>query len=422
MSEDSAALALVAATEAALDASYTLAAIISLVGIPGAAILYGANTNKSLTLTFKIAGPLALMWGLIAYSMAFGRTISTGVIGAPTWGTINKIPTDQSFVTDPSSTWNNVYWTFAYMMLAMATITGAIGQHMHQNYFLIFITGSMLLNYTPLAHWIWNTGGWAYFQPIVDYSGGLIVHGYAGVVILVLGLISQHSRVKVDFASTQSLLAALAIYAGKQALHCSNGGLDGNWSSLGALNTIVSGYAGVATYSVLEHLLPATGQPLTGRSTTSGAVKGLLVGVVAVSGGAGYMTPMWAFLSVFITSVFTYLFDYATISVNVAGWDAFVTHGVAGFVGIAVSGLFFDNTAFDNVQTQQGSFFGNPVQLGLQCAGISVVIALTVVMTVGLYALVHIISLPFGFAPFIVEEHVAPKKEELVLEGATASA
>ena len=134
-----------------------------------------------------------------------------------------------------------------------------------------------------------------------------------------------------------------------------------------------------------------------------------------------------AFLTVFIVSLFTYLFDYATLSVNVAGWDAFVTHGVAGFVGIAVSGLFYNNygspkALLEMSQTQVGSFFSNPVQLGLQCAGISVVIALTVVMTVGLYALVHIISLPFGFAPFIVEEHVTPKKEELVLEGATASA
>ena len=101
--------------------------------------------------------------------------------------------------------------------------------------------------------------------------------------------------------------------------------------------------------------------------------------------------------------------------------DCFVTHGVAGLVGTAMTGLFATNV-FVNNQNQVGSFFGNPVQLAKQCAGISTTILLTATATVCIYGVLFAMSVPFGFTVWHDDETSAAPKKEVLTSAAAAPA
>jgi len=383
-----------------MNIGYTLAAMIAFVGIPSICVLYGGkDTTRSLGLSWAVAAPASIMWGLIAFSMVFGKSISTGVIGDDAAGTINKIGGgDYSFV----------YYSFMYAMTALSIIIGGAGPGMKFGAFQLFMLGSLLLNYCPLAFWFWNMGatpGWGWSYGIIDYAGGMVLHGYAGTAVLILGLLSKGSRAEMDYGSVTSILAAIGFFVGKQALQVSSGGYDGAWSSLGAFNTIVAAYAGAVTYNLASYVLPKNGAPFKGTITSCSSVKGALVGTVAMAAGAAYLEPEYAVLSTVCSATIVYLIDHLTKGINVAGFDCFVTHGVSGFVGSAMIGLFANNKdgrlyvlTSPWAQNYVGGFFGNSIQLAKQCAGISTTILLTAVMTTGLYALVHVVMLPFGGA------------------------
>lgn len=285
------------------------------------------------------------------------------------------------------------------------------------------------------------------------YSAGMVVHGFAGTAVLVLGLLSKGKRVAVDYTTTASILAAIGFFVGKQALQVSNGSMDGGWSSLGAFNTIVAAYAGSMVYGVCETVLPRGGAPLAGSWTKAGVIKGALTGTVAIAAGAGYIEPQYAVLSTVCSCVLTYLFDFATAAVDVAGFDCFITHGVSGFFGAAMIGLFANNrdgrlfSLVSRPAGHVGGFFGNGMQLAYQCAGISTVrfaidrlffsraplprpnpttpafarqvIALTVVITAALFGAIHLAFYSFGGAWEKAEESSLSLKS---VEGAAAPA
>ena len=249
----------------------------------------------------------------------------------------------------------------------------------------------------------------------------MIVHGYAGVAVLTLGLLSQHKRVAVDYSTLQSLLAAFGFYVGKQALQCAGGSPNATWSSLGALNTIIAAYTGVAVHALLGLVLPKKGA-VSGVINASSAIKGAITGVTSIAAGAGFVAPEYAVLSVVASNVLVYLFDYATVNVNVAGWDCFVAHGVSGLVGAAISGLFTQASFSANARGQNGAFFWNAQQLARQCAGISTVILLTVVATVCIYGFIVAIATPFGIKVWEEDEVAAAEPLKEVVPAATATA
>jgi Amt family ammonium transporter len=389
-----------------LGIGYTLTSTLAFAGIPSICILYGGDrlASAGLGLSWTIAGPISLLWGVVAFSLAYGKSIPTGVIGGTTYAPIDTVGNDLSFP----------YYAFMFAMTASAIIVGGAGaaSGLKSAAFQLIMMGSLLLNYAPLAHWFWNAGsassppGWAWRFGVIDFAGGCVIHGYAGTAVLVLGLLSKARRVKIDYGSPITILAALGFFVGKQALQVSGGSIDGQWSSLGAFNTLVAAYAGAITFNVANVLLPRDGgAPLSGAATAASAVKGALVGTVTMTAGAGYQQPGYAVLSTVCAASLVYAVDYLTRGVDVAGFDCFVMHGVSGFVGSAVVGLFANNKGgrlftlgSPYAQNYAGAFFGNPRQLGLQLAGVAFTLLLTTAVTVGLYAVAHVVMLPFGGA------------------------
>jgi len=413
-----------------MNIGYTLAATIAFVGIPSICVLYGGNSHvaKSLGLSWSVAAPACLVWGLVGYSMVFGKSLDSRVFGGDTYAPIDK--TDRFNNPAGAGDYSFVYYSFMFAMTALSIIIGGagVGLGLTTNALQVFMLGSLLLNYCPLAHWLWNAGaaggapGWLYAYGVIDYAGGMVLHGYAGTAVLVLGLLSRRPRTKIDYGNPMIITASLGFYVGKQALQVSSGSTDGAWSSLGAYNTIVAAYASATLYQVLSVVAPREGgPPFSGQATIAAAVKGALSGVVAMAAGASFNEPQYAVLSNICSTAVVYLVDFLTQKVNVHGFDVFLLHGVAGFTGSAMIGLFANNrdgrlyagsSATSQYPGYVGAFFGNPAQLARQCAGISVTILLTVVVTLALAALVHVLFAPFGGAWEQPEEPPIKAEEE----------
>jgi len=403
----------------------SLAAIIALAAPPAAAVLYGKDATKSLAMSVYTGGGVAFLWILIGFSMVYGSGTSTQVIGSETWGTINKMTADQD--------WTSVFYSLIHPLLAVSIIAGGVGHTFKKIWFGLFIIGVFIIIYTAQAFWVWNANqvawatnmglpGWMFGYNVLDWSGGLTVHGFAGLVCLVTGWLTGMKRVAQDFGSAQSLTAAILLVIGKTALSLYPGSalntilpdptnLAFTATGLAGLNTIVGAFVGVYAYGVWEMILPAKRGDYFNPSNGV-AAKGLIVGLVASAAGAGFATPMWHVFSVICTTLVVYIIDWFTLNVNIVGFDAFVEHGVTGFVGTAMIGLFANGVG--NQYVPNGSFFRNAVQLGKQCAGISAVILMTTVFTIALFAFVYFVSkfLPQLYIPvYCIGDHHLDKAE-----------
>ena len=197
------------------------------------------------------------------------------------------------------------------------------------------------------------------------------------------------------------------------------------------------------TWNLMEIAFDGDGGFGKGRPTAVGTATGALAGLVIVTGGAGFVTPMYGMLMGLIGTPMCF---FAPRLVRMTGvddrLDAFAIHGMGGMVGSALTGLFADSaytTAYtltaDGVETDvNGSFFGFPRQLGIQCAGISVAILYSVVGTTIIFWLLWALA-KFAFGASIaipIEFHGAADVSQhgekayytaqTVVRGATATA
>ena len=158
-----------------------------------------------------------------------------------------------------------------------------------------------------------------------------------------------------------------------------------------------------------------------GRATAVGAASGAVVGLVAITPGCAYVDPMFAtFIGFFTSGVVFFVPEFMRWLGADDRLDCFAVHGVGGMVGSALTGLFA-NGAYGSpdpsnvlgnpawVAAPFGSFYGNAVLLGKQCASISVTILFAAVGTSVIYCFVWVVAYAFGESPAI-----APHKQENV--------
>lgn len=167
-------------------------------------------------------------------------------------------------------------------------------------------------------------------------------------------------------------------------------------ASLAFTNTQLSAACAMVTWNVLEIVFSKHGL-FKGRATAVGAASGVLCGLVGITPACGYVDPMWALFFGFFTSLGVFFVPEVMRKLGADDrLDAFGFHGVGGAIGSALTGLFangmYSGTDPINVlgaatvnngagPAPYGSFYGNAVLLGKQCAAISVTILFAAVGT-----------------------------------------
>lgn len=353
---------------------------------PGLALFYGGmvkrkNVLSTIMSSFFIAGLASILWVLIGYSLAFGKDTG-GIIGGLQWLGLNGVGMEPN--ADYATTIPHLLFAGFQMMFAIITpalITGALVERIKFSALVVFITLWSLVVYYPLAHMMWGVGGILKNIGAIDFAGGNVVHISSGVSALVACIILGKRRGHGMVAHQPHNIPL--VFIGAAILWFGWFGFNAG-SALGANGTAVQAFmttntaaaAALMSWMILEKIV-------RGKPTMLGAATGAVVGLVAITPGAGFV-PIWAAIIIgFLVSPICY-FAMSVIK-NKFGYDdsldAFGCHGVGGIWGGIATGIFAQTKINPSIVKWNGLIYGETKLFTAQLISIAVTISLAVVGT-----------------------------------------
>lgn len=353
-----------------------------LIMTPGLAFFYGGlvkrkNVVNTIMMSAILMGLASVLWVLIGFSLSFSGDLG-GIIGNLKWFGMNfNTLTDTTYAYP-----NTLMFAIFQMMFAIITpalITGAVAERMKFSSLVIFVTIWSIIVYYPLAHLVWG-GGFLYTIGAVDFAGGNVVHISSGVSALVLSIML--GKRKHFGKATYHPHNATYVFLGAALLWFGWFGFNGG-SALAADGLAAHAFMTTntaAAAAMLSWLLIETIR--NGKPSLVGASTGMVIGLVSITPGAGFV-PIWAAIVIgALVSPICYLF----VSVIKAKFgyddalDVFGCHGIGGIWGGIATGLFTQKS-INPAAAWDGLFFGD-VQLFLrQLAAIGITIVIAVVGT-----------------------------------------
>src|ERR687898_1840904 len=270
--------------------------------------------------------------------------------------------------TEPKGTIPHVLFmayqgTFA--IITAALISGAVVERMRFGPYLAFIALWTLLVYAPVAHWVWG-GGWLMSRGVLDFAGGTVVHINAGVSALVaaivLGSRKDYGRQAVLPHNVPfTLLGAGLLWFGWFGFNGGSALAANELAALAFTNTFLAPMATLVVWVLLDYLR-------TGRATAVGAATGIVVGLVAITPAAGFVSPSGALLLGAIAALPSYFAIALRSRTRIDdSLDVFAGHGIGGLTGALLTGVLAQKVW--NSAGSDGLLYGNPGQLGLQALG-----------------------------------------------------
>ena len=371
---------------------------------PALAFFYGGmvrrkNVLSTLNLSFVMIALISVQWVLIGYSLSFGSDRG-GLIGGLDYLGLNGVGAAPS---DYAPSIPHLAFAAFQMMFAIITpalITGAFVERVRFKSFVIFSLLWATLVYDPVCHWVWGSGGILGRLGALDFAGGTVVHITAGFSALAFALVIGPRRGfgKAAFEPSNipfSVLGAGLLWMGWFGF---NGGSALVADGL-AVHAVVTTNTAAAAAGVVWMILSA----LEDRPSVLGIVTGAVVGLVAITPGAGFVTPLAA---IFIGGSAAAISYYAIKFIKGRNLvdeslDVFACHGLGGLWGALATGLFATTTV--NPNGANGLFYGNPMQFVDQLVGALAAILLSVVVT---FVLTKLLKSTIGLRVTDEEEQV----------------
>ncbi len=392
----------------------TAATLVGLMSVPGLVVLYGGVMQKrwsvnSMMMAFVAFAIVLILWCLFAFRMAFGTPMHIfgsggGEFLANMWGKpasilsaaselghghIPLLPTVSEEIEFPQS-------TLAYFQIVFAAITpilmlGSVLGRINFKAWIPFVALWTVFVYTINAFLIWG-GGYFAQHGAVDFSGGYVIHLAAGVsgfvAAAVVGPRLQRDR-EVDAPNN---LAMVAVGAGLLWLGW-NGFNGGDWYSAGSVASAAVLNTNLCT--AVAFLVWVAWDYLTGRKPSLiGSVNGMIVGLVAITPGAGFVNGWGAIMIGVVASTIVYFaLNYLSRTAPFRNVDdtlgVVYTHGFAGVCGGLLVGIFANSAMAET--TLAGTISGG----GLHLLGWQALTALWVIVfsAIGTYVLLKIVSI-----------------------------
>lgn len=310
---------------------------------PALALFYGGMVQKknvlnTMMLSFIMMGVVSIVWVLIGYSLAFGK--SNGFIGSLEylWGANISLTTPYGTQTIPAALFMLFQMKFA--IITPALISGAIAERVKFGGYLVFMVLWSLLIYCPLACMVWNGDGFLLKLGALDFAGGTVVHLASGVSALALCFVLGARKQKGMPANniTLTLLGGGLLWFGWFGFN-SGSALAMNDIAVNAfLTTHLAAAAGLCAWMLVERLR-------TGKTTAIGAASGLVAGLVGITPAAGFVGVGPAIAIGVITGGACAL---AIELKHKLGYDDALdvvgVHGVGGVIGSVLTGVFASAT------------------------------------------------------------------------------
>jgi Amt family ammonium transporter len=369
-----------------------IATALVLLMTPALAFFYGGlvrskNALNTMMMSFISLGFVGVAWALIGYSLSFapGNSWIGGTAAFFLRGVGTDLPTGFSTALIPHSLFMCFQGTFC--IITAALISGSIVERMRFSAYVLFITLWALFVYSPIAHWVWG-GGWLGAMGALDFAGGTVVHVNAAVAAVVAVLCVGPRRDAKTAALLPHnvpfvLLGAGLLWFGWFGFNAGSA-VAANGSAALAFTTTMLAPAGTL---LVWTLLDAFRQK---KATAVGAATAIVVGLVAITPAAGFVSPLNGLILGAIAAVPSYiaLIIRAKTSFD-DSLDVLAAHGVGGTVGALLTGVFAEKSVNGMAD---GLLYGNPGQLGIQATAVAAAI---VYSGVGTFVLLKIVGLVF---------------------------
>ncbi|MEX0822056.1 MAG: ammonium transporter [Rhodothermales bacterium] len=337
---------------------------------PALAFFYGGlvrskNALNTMMMSFVALGVAGVLWAIIGYSLAFGE-------GSSFFGDLSMVFLNGVGLEASGTIPHLLFMAFqgTFFIITVALISGAVVERMRFPAYLMFMVLWSLLVYAPVCHWVWG-GGWLGDLGALDFAGGAVVHVNAGaaavVAALFLGTRKDYGRQallphNVPFV----LLGAGLLWFGWFGFNGGSALAADEIASLALVNTMLAPAATLAMWTLIEIMR-------TGKVTAVGGATAIVVGLVAVTPAAGFISPMSSLALGAIAAIPSYyVIQWRARTRLDDSLDVFAAHGIGGMTGALLTGVFAQS-AWSGAA--DGLLFGNAGQLWIQFVSIVAVLA-----------------------------------------------
>lgn len=376
---------------------------------PGLAFFYGGlvrrkNVCNTMMACVAIMGLSVLLWTMFGYSLSFGGN-HAGIIGDFRWAFLNDVGWEAGPYADTIPHLVFAAFQMMFAMITPALITGAVVGRMRFKALFAFIALWSFLVYYPMAHMVWGEGGFLAAIGSVDFAGGNVVHISSGVSALVLAIYlgrrkgyekTSYRIHNIPFV----VLGASLLWFGWFGFNAGSALAADGLAAHAFMTSAISSAAALVSWMLIDVIKD-------GKPTLVGASTGLVVGLVAITPGAGFI-PIWSsyIIGALVSPIcyFTMNFIKHKLKIDDA-LDAFGCHGIGGVWGGIATG-FFAKTSINSVARWDGLVFGNVHLFVAQVLSIIITAAVAVVGTLICIGIIRI------FTPLRVDQ----KEEALGLD------
>lgn len=329
-------------------------ALVLLMTLPGVAFFYAGmvrrkNVINTMASVVAITAIVSLLWFAAGYSLAF--TPGTGWLGG--WDRAlfaglgyfkeaGLVAVSHVAPNVPESVYAMFQLTFA--IITAALVVGAVVERMRFGALLLFISLWSLLVYAPVAHWVWEPGGWLVQLGVLDFAGGAVVHINAGVAGLVaaymLGARKGYGREAFEPVNLGLTMAGAGLlWVGWFGFNAGSAVAADGRAGLAMAVTHIAAAAGALAWMLVEWLVRE-------RPSLLGLCSGLVAGLVGITPAAGFVSPRDALIIGAVAGVACYwgatgLKRLLQVDDSL---DVFGVHGIGGIVGSLLTGVFASKT------------------------------------------------------------------------------
>ena len=371
----------------------TSTALVLMMTIPGLALFYGGMVRKMNVLatvmqSFAVTCLVTVLWMIVGYSLAFTE-------GNPFFGGFSRVLLDGMTIdsindlakTIPESVYMCFQMTFA--IITPALICGAFADRMKFSALLWFIGLWSVLVYSPIAHWVWGSGGFLNDAGILDFAGGTVVHINSGVAGLMAALVlgkrrGYRTEPMAPHNLVLSVVGASLLWVGWFGFNAGSAvAANGNAGMAMAVTQIATATAAL-TWMFVEW-------SIKGKPSVLGIISGAVAGLVAITPASGFVDPKGSLIIGIVAGVLCYW--GATGLKNALGYDdsldAFGVHGVGGATGAILTGVLAVSAV--GGEGHSGLIDGNAHQVLVQLYGVACTVVYDAIASLILLKLIDLV-------------------------------
>jgi len=363
---------------------------------PGLSFFYGGmvrakNVLSTMLHSFIAMAVISIIWVVVGFSLAFGDSIG-GIIGDPTTYCMFRGVGGQ---TNAALSPTIPFVLFALFQLKFAIITpalvsGAIAERVRFSSYMIFISLFTIVIYCPLAHATWHPDGLLHRWGVLDFAGGTVVHMSAGLAalagVLALGARSDYKRGQRTPPANipYVLLGTGLLWFGWFGFNAGSALSASPLASHAFMTTNTASASAMLSWMLFDKVRGL-------KPSALGACSGAVVGLVAITPAAGYVSVGASiFIGVAGSVASNLVAHWKSKSALDDTLDVFPCHGVGGMFGMICTGLFASSSI--NANGADGLMYGGTAVFLHHVAALIIVAVLVPSVSCLLYKVTNWIS------------------------------